>query len=110
MSSEPPPAEPSEAVEAARPSASSRTTASSPPPHPWLIENNVFKQDWRAQGRGHIMRYFVLKWVLCFLVGALTAAVASLPTSASRTSPTPSLSSPPTACSRAVHVTYCNVA
>ena len=39
-----------------------------------LIENDVFKQDWRAQGRGHILRYFALKWALCFLVGALTAA------------------------------------
>ncbi|XP_044326563.1 putative chloride channel-like protein CLC-g isoform X3 [Triticum aestivum] len=41
-----------------------------------LIENDVFKQDWRAQGRGHILRYFALKWALCFLVGALTAAAA----------------------------------
>ncbi|KAI5010214.1 hypothetical protein ZWY2020_012351, partial [Hordeum vulgare] len=41
-----------------------------------LIENDVFKQDWRAQGRGHILRYLALKWALCFLVGALTAAAA----------------------------------
>ena len=39
-----------------------------------LIENDVFKQDWRARGRGHILRYVALKWALCFLVGALTAA------------------------------------
>jgi len=39
-----------------------------------LIENDVFKQDWRARGRGHILRYVALKWVLCFLVGALAAA------------------------------------
>ncbi|GJN01548.1 hypothetical protein PR202_ga18822 [Eleusine coracana subsp. coracana] len=41
-----------------------------------LIENDVFKQDWRARGRGHILRYVALKWALCFLVGALAAAVA----------------------------------
>ncbi|KAL6844057.1 hypothetical protein ACP4OV_025730 [Aristida adscensionis] len=40
-----------------------------------LIENDVFKQDWRARGRGHILRYVALKWALCFLVGALAAAV-----------------------------------
>ncbi|XP_040379348.1 putative chloride channel-like protein CLC-g [Oryza brachyantha] len=39
-----------------------------------LIENDVFKQDWRARGRGHILRYVALKWGLCFLVGALAAA------------------------------------
>ncbi|XP_047062627.1 putative chloride channel-like protein CLC-g isoform X1 [Lolium rigidum] len=43
-----------------------------------LIENDVFKQDWRAQGRNHILRYFALKWALCFLVGALTAVAAFL--------------------------------
>ncbi|KAI4982475.1 hypothetical protein ZWY2020_022967 [Hordeum vulgare] len=37
-----------------------------------LIENDLFKQDW--QGRGHILRYFALKWALCFLDDALTAA------------------------------------
>ncbi|KAI5020747.1 hypothetical protein ZWY2020_045635 [Hordeum vulgare] len=42
-----------------------------------LIENDVFKQDWRAQGRGHILRYFTLKWSLCFLAGALTAVAAA---------------------------------
>uniref|UniRef100_A0ACD5UGE3 Uncharacterized protein n=1 Tax=Avena sativa TaxID=4498 RepID=A0ACD5UGE3_AVESA len=41
-----------------------------------LIENDVFKQDWRARGRTHILRYFALKWALCFLVGTLTAAAA----------------------------------
>ncbi|KAE8790579.1 chromomethylase 1 [Hordeum vulgare] len=41
-----------------------------------LIKNDVFKQDWRAEGRGHILRYFALKWALCFLVGALTATAA----------------------------------
>ncbi|XP_062185782.1 putative chloride channel-like protein CLC-g isoform X2 [Phragmites australis] len=39
-----------------------------------LIENDVFKQDWRARGRGHILRYVALKWALCFLAGALAAA------------------------------------
>ncbi|CAN6250378.1 unnamed protein product [Urochloa humidicola] len=39
-----------------------------------LIENDVFKQDWRARGRGHILRYVALKWALCFLVGAFAAA------------------------------------
>ncbi|KAG8066458.1 hypothetical protein GUJ93_ZPchr0004g40047 [Zizania palustris] len=39
-----------------------------------LIENDVFKQDWRARGRAHILRYVAIKWALCFLVGALAAA------------------------------------
>lgn len=39
-----------------------------------LIESDVFKQDWRARGQAHILRYVALKWALCFLVRALAAA------------------------------------
>ncbi|URE10117.1 Voltage gated chloride channel [Musa troglodytarum] len=40
-----------------------------------LIENDFFKQDWRSRGQAHIVRYVILKWTLCFLVGALAGAV-----------------------------------
>ncbi|CAL9045809.1 putative chloride channel-like protein CLC-g [Musa acuminata AAA Group] len=40
-----------------------------------LIENDFLKQDWRSRGPGHIVRYVILKWTLCFLVGALAGAV-----------------------------------
>ncbi|RRT46832.1 hypothetical protein GW17_00051669, partial [Ensete ventricosum] len=40
-----------------------------------LIENNFLKQDWRSRGPGHIVQYVILKWTLCFLVGALAGAV-----------------------------------
>ncbi|KAI5013812.1 hypothetical protein ZWY2020_047304 [Hordeum vulgare] len=52
------------------------TTCSAMTSTSWLIKNDVFKQDWRAEGWGHILRYFALKWALCFLVGALTATAA----------------------------------
>ncbi|RRT56138.1 hypothetical protein B296_00025753 [Ensete ventricosum] len=40
-----------------------------------LIENDFFKQDWRSRGQAHIVRYVILKWTLCFLVGSLAGAV-----------------------------------
>ncbi|CAL9053990.1 unnamed protein product [Musa banksii] len=40
-----------------------------------LIENDFFKQDWRSRGEAHIVRYVILKWTLCFLVGAVAGAV-----------------------------------
>nr|CAD1825816.1 unnamed protein product [Ananas comosus var. bracteatus] len=44
-----------------------------------LIENEEFlQQDWRSRGRAHILRYVVLKWTLCFLLGALAGAAGFL--------------------------------
>lgn len=36
------------------------------------------QQDWRSRGRAHILRYVVLKWTLCFLLGALAGAAGFL--------------------------------
>ncbi|XP_020265628.1 putative chloride channel-like protein CLC-g [Asparagus officinalis] len=36
-----------------------------------MIENDVYKQDWRNRGRAHILRYVFLKWTFCFLIGIL---------------------------------------
>ncbi|XP_072980584.1 putative chloride channel-like protein CLC-g isoform X1 [Typha angustifolia] len=43
-----------------------------------LIENDFFKQDWRSRGKAQICQYVVLKWTLCFLIGALAGAVGFL--------------------------------
>ncbi|XP_042427985.1 putative chloride channel-like protein CLC-g [Zingiber officinale] len=40
-----------------------------------LIENDFLKQDWRSREPVHIVQYVILKWTLCFLVGALSGAV-----------------------------------
>ncbi|XP_020584128.1 LOW QUALITY PROTEIN: putative chloride channel-like protein CLC-g [Phalaenopsis equestris] len=40
-----------------------------------VLENDFFKQDWRARGRAHIIRYVILKWTLCLLVGVLAGAI-----------------------------------
>ncbi|XP_074570041.1 putative chloride channel-like protein CLC-g [Curcuma longa] len=40
-----------------------------------LIENDFLKQDWRSRGAARIVQYVILKWTLCFLVGALSGAV-----------------------------------
>ena len=37
-----------------------------------IIENDVFKQDWRIRTRGQIFQYIALKWTLACLVGLLT--------------------------------------
>ncbi|EPS73799.1 hypothetical protein M569_00956, partial [Genlisea aurea] len=34
-----------------------------------IIENEFFKHDWRSRGRGEILQYVLMKWILCFLVG-----------------------------------------
>ncbi|KAJ3677245.1 hypothetical protein LUZ60_002969 [Juncus effusus] len=43
-----------------------------------LVENQLFKQDWRSQGRAHILQYIILKWSLCFLVGSLAGGTGFL--------------------------------
>ncbi|KAJ4959244.1 hypothetical protein NE237_026355 [Protea cynaroides] len=40
-----------------------------------LIENDFFKQDWRSRDKIHIIEYIFMKWILCFLLGVLTALV-----------------------------------
>jgi chloride channel 7 len=37
-----------------------------------IIENDIFKQDWRARTRGQIFQYVALKWTLACLVGVFT--------------------------------------
>lgn len=40
-----------------------------------IFENELFKQDWRSQGKAEILHYICLKWTLCFLIGLLAASV-----------------------------------
>ena len=40
-----------------------------------IVENEFFKQDWRSRDGAQILQYVVLKWTLCFLVGALAGGV-----------------------------------
>jgi hypothetical protein len=41
-----------------------------------LIENDLFRQDWRSRKRIEILQYIVVKWTSVFLVGLLTGIVA----------------------------------
>ncbi|XXG79768.1 hypothetical protein AAC387_Pa09g0768 [Persea americana] len=43
-----------------------------------IIENDLFKHDWRSRSRVQVLQYIFLKWTLAFLVGLLTGAIASL--------------------------------
>uniref|UniRef100_A0A0D9V8H3 Chloride channel protein n=1 Tax=Leersia perrieri TaxID=77586 RepID=A0A0D9V8H3_9ORYZ len=36
-----------------------------------IVENDVYKQDWRSRGKLQIFHYQVLKWVLALLVGSI---------------------------------------
>ncbi|KAJ0960341.1 hypothetical protein J5N97_001825 [Dioscorea zingiberensis] len=40
-----------------------------------MIENDFIKHDWRSRGRSQILRYVLLKWTLCFLIGAIAGCV-----------------------------------
>ncbi|GAB2289171.1 hypothetical protein Dimus_023474 [Dionaea muscipula] len=40
-----------------------------------IIENDFFKQDWRARGMTQIYQYLFMKWALCFLVGLIVSLV-----------------------------------
>eukprot|EP01018_Ginkgo_biloba_P024751 Gb_03967 [translate_table: standard] len=40
-----------------------------------IIENDLFKQDWRSRTRIQIFQYIVLKWTLAFLIGISTGLV-----------------------------------
>ena len=41
-----------------------------------IIENDLFKQDWRSRTRAEIVQYVVLKWTLALLIGLGTGLVA----------------------------------
>ncbi|MCO5576206.1 hypothetical protein L7F22_030014 [Adiantum nelumboides] len=41
-----------------------------------IVENDVFKQDWRTRSRAQILQYILLKWTLAFLVGICTGITA----------------------------------
>lgn len=41
-----------------------------------IVENDVFKQDWRSRTRVQILQYIVLKWTMAFLVGLCTGLLA----------------------------------
>lgn len=40
-----------------------------------IVENDVYKQDWRSRGKIQIFHYQVLKWVLALLVGSVVGLV-----------------------------------
>lgn len=40
-----------------------------------IIENDLFKHDWRSRTRIQIFQYIILKWTLAFLIGILTGLV-----------------------------------
>ncbi|KAI3770441.1 hypothetical protein L6452_01574 [Arctium lappa] len=41
-----------------------------------IIENDLFKQDWRSRKKVQIFQYVVLKWTLALLIGLATGLVA----------------------------------
>ncbi|XP_021277580.1 putative chloride channel-like protein CLC-g [Herrania umbratica] len=40
-----------------------------------IAENDFFKQDWRTRGKIQIFQYIFMKWLLCFLIGAIVSLV-----------------------------------
>ncbi|XP_059432118.1 putative chloride channel-like protein CLC-g isoform X2 [Corylus avellana] len=40
-----------------------------------IFENEMFKQDWRSQGKLQILQYICMKWLLCFLIGLTVSVV-----------------------------------
>ncbi|KAF0921059.1 hypothetical protein E2562_038434 [Oryza meyeriana var. granulata] len=40
-----------------------------------IVENDVYKQDWRSRGKIQIFHYQVLKWVLALLVGSVVGLI-----------------------------------
>ncbi|KAF8693448.1 hypothetical protein HU200_038844 [Digitaria exilis] len=40
-----------------------------------VVENDLFKQDWRSRKKKQIFQYIVLKWSLVLLIGLLTGVV-----------------------------------
>lgn len=40
-----------------------------------IVENELFKQDWRSRKKVHIFQYVVLKWAFALLIGLGTGLV-----------------------------------
>ncbi|KAK9055117.1 hypothetical protein SSX86_026198 [Deinandra increscens subsp. villosa] len=40
-----------------------------------IIENDVFKQDWRNRSKFQIFQYISIKWVLCFIIGIVVSLI-----------------------------------
>lgn len=40
-----------------------------------IIENDLFKQDWRSRKKKEIYQYIVFKWTLALLIGLATGLV-----------------------------------
>ncbi|VFQ77174.1 unnamed protein product [Cuscuta campestris] len=40
-----------------------------------IIENDLFKQDWRTRQKFEIFQYIFMKWILCFLIGLIVSLV-----------------------------------
>lgn len=40
-----------------------------------IVENVMFKQDWRSRKKIQIFQYMLMKWVFCFLIGLLVSLV-----------------------------------
>ncbi|KAJ0576249.1 putative CBS domain, chloride channel, voltage gated, chloride channel, core [Helianthus annuus] len=40
-----------------------------------IIENDVFKQDWRSQSKSQIFQYISMKWILCFVIGMVVSLI-----------------------------------
>ncbi|XP_023552785.1 chloride channel protein CLC-c-like isoform X1 [Cucurbita pepo subsp. pepo] len=40
-----------------------------------IIENDLFKQDWRSRRKVEIFQYVILKWTLCLFIGLITGVV-----------------------------------
>lgn len=40
-----------------------------------IVENDLFKQDWRSRKKQQIFQYIVMKWTLVLLIGLFTAVV-----------------------------------
>ena len=42
-----------------------------------IIENDLFKQDWRSRTKVQIFQYILLKWGLAFLIGLCVGLIAA---------------------------------
>ncbi|XAR58272.1 hypothetical protein NMG60_11026707 [Bertholletia excelsa] len=42
-----------------------------------IIENDLFKQEWRSRSKIQKLQYIFLKWVMAFLIGLLTGIIAT---------------------------------
>lgn len=40
-----------------------------------IVENDLYKEDWRSRKKAQIFQYVVLKWTLALLIGLVTGLV-----------------------------------